>query len=186
MVSIERTGYDSSNDPSAGFQKQHISASDHLLFNTNKRNVYSATQLEMFNLFCRYVCTAKRIFQWRRSRFYRERYDLTAYTADANALIRFISDLFPHMNEAWNRSENIGIRAIFFPCLHCRGPCPICATWEEKHWNWVTWTMQCKCGLKARTHRDKFRARYLQTFNASWLNKGRQCECAHRREKRHA
>ncbi len=115
VVSIERTDYDSSNDPSTGFQKQHISASDHLLFNTNKRNVYSATQLEMFNLFCRYVCTAKRIFQWRRSPFYRERYDLTAYTADANARIRFISDLFPHMNETWNRSENIGIRAIFFP-----------------------------------------------------------------------
>ncbi len=39
--------------------------------------------------------------------------------------------------------------------------------------------------LKARTHRDKFRARYSPTFNASWLNKGRQCECA-RCEKRHA
>ncbi len=40
--------------------------------------------------------------------------------------------------------------------------------------------------LKARTHWDEFRARYSPTFNASWLNKGRQCECAHRREKRHA
>ncbi len=40
--------------------------------------------------------------------------------------------------------------------------------------------------LKARTHRDEFRARYSPTFNASWLNKGRQCECAHRHEKRHA
>ncbi len=37
--------------------------------------------------------------------------------------------------------------------------------------------------LKARTHRDEFHARYSPTFNASWLNKGRQCECAHRREK---
>ncbi len=33
--------------------------------------------------------------------------------------------------------------------------------------------------LKARTHRDEFRVRYSPTFNASWLNKGRQCECAH-------
>ncbi len=40
--------------------------------------------------------------------------------------------------------------------------------------------------LKAHTHRDEFRARYSLSFNASWLNKGRQCECAHRREKRHA
>ncbi len=40
--------------------------------------------------------------------------------------------------------------------------------------------------IKARTHRDEFRARYSPTFNASWLNKGRQCECAHRHEKRHA
>ncbi len=39
--------------------------------------------------------------------------------------------------------------------------------------------------LKARTHRDEFRACYSPTFNASWLNKGRQCECAHRREKCH-
>ncbi len=40
--------------------------------------------------------------------------------------------------------------------------------------------------LKARTHRDEFHLRYSTKFNASWLNKGRQCECAHRREKRHA
>ncbi len=30
--------------------------------------------------------------------------------------------------------------------------------------------------LKARTHLAEFRARYSPTFNASWLNKGRQCE----------
>ncbi len=47
------------------------------------------------------------------------------------ARIWFISDLFPHMNEAWNRSENIGIHVIF-SCLHSRGPYPICATREEK------------------------------------------------------
>ncbi len=32
----------------------------------------------------------------------------------------------------------------------------------------------------------KFHAWYSPMFNASWLNKGRQCECAHRRKKRHA
>ncbi len=31
-------------------------------------------------------------------------------------------------------------------------------------------------GLKARTNLAEFRARYSPTFNASWLNKGRQCE----------
>uniref|UniRef100_A0A8C7ZG40 Ig-like domain-containing protein n=1 Tax=Oryzias sinensis TaxID=183150 RepID=A0A8C7ZG40_9TELE len=40
--------------------------------------------------------------------------------------------------------------------------------------------------LKARTHRDEFRPRYSQTFNASSLKKGHECECAHRLEKRHA
>ncbi len=40
--------------------------------------------------------------------------DLPAYTAGANAHIRFISDYFPHMNEARNRSENIGIHVGFF------------------------------------------------------------------------
>ncbi len=44
-------------------------------------------------------------------------------------------------------------------------------------------TLNVPFNLKARTHRDEFRARYSQTFNASWLNKGRQCECAQRRKK---
>ncbi len=57
--------------------------------------------------------------------------DLSAYMADANAHIRVISDLFPHMNKARNRSENIGIHALF-SCLHVRGSFPICAMWEEK------------------------------------------------------
>ncbi len=52
-------------------------------------------------------------------------------------------------------------------------------TWEENR-------MGKMSSLKARTHRDEFRARYSPTFNASWLNKGRQCECAHRHEKRNA
>ncbi len=46
--------------------------------------------------------------------------------------------------------------------------------------------VQCELGIKACTHRDEFCAWYSPKFNASWLNKGRQCECAHRREKRHA
>ncbi len=54
---------------------------------------------------------------------------MTDYTAGASARIRFISALFPHMNEAWNRLEKI--HAIF-SCLHGRGRYPICATWEKK------------------------------------------------------
>ncbi len=38
---------------------------------------------------------------------------LTGQYPDANASIRFISDLFPHMNEAWNQSENVGIRVLY-------------------------------------------------------------------------
>ncbi len=64
----------------------------------------------------------------------------SAYMADANAHIRFISDLFPHMNEAWNQSENLGIH-VFFSCLHVHGSYQIYATWEEKNGNLVTWTV---------------------------------------------
>ncbi len=84
---------------SAWFQKQHISASDRLLFNTNKQNEYSATQLEMYHLLQVYLyhkMLQKLIFRWRRIRIYRAISDLTAFTAGANARIRFISDLFPH------------------------------------------------------------------------------------------
>ncbi len=123
----------SSNEHSAWFQKQHISASDHLLFNTNEQNEYSVTQLEMFHLLhvCIPKCLKKTLLLNYVGVAFRGISDLSAYTAGANARIRFISDLFPHMNEAWNRSENIGIHAIF-SCLHSRGPYPICATWEEK------------------------------------------------------
>ncbi len=60
-------------------------------------------------------------FQQLASHIYRGISDLSAYTTGANARIRFISDLVPHMNEAWNWSENIGIHAIF-SCLHGHGP----------------------------------------------------------------
>ncbi len=128
--------------------KAKHSASDRLLFKqTNKIN----TLLQRCFICYRYVSTPEMFkknltFQWRRSCIYRGISDLTAYTTGANAHIQFISNLFPHMNEAWNRSENIRIH-VTFSCLHGRGPYPICATWEEKNRNWVTWTMQCKCGL---------------------------------------
>ncbi len=51
-----------------------------------------------------------------------------------------------YMNEAWNRSQNIWMHE-FFPCLHCHRTRPICATHEQKHWNWVTFNWQCKRGL---------------------------------------
>ncbi len=49
----------------------------------------------------------------------------------ALAHIRFISDLFPHMNEAWIRSRYIRMHA-FFSCLHCHRTDPICVTYEQK------------------------------------------------------
>ncbi len=124
----------SSKEHSGWFQKQHISASDRLLFNTNKQNEYSATQLEMYHLLQVYLyhkMLQKLIFRWRRIRIYWGISDLTAFTAGANARIRFISDLFPPMNEAWNRSKIIGIH-VTCSCLQGRGLDPICATWEDK------------------------------------------------------
>ncbi len=103
-------------------------------FNTNKQNEYSATQLKRFHLLqvCLYRETFQKLtFRWCMSRIYRGISDLTAYTAGTKAHIRFISDLFPHMNEAWNRSENIGIH-VTFSCLHGRRPYPICVTCEDK------------------------------------------------------
>ncbi len=113
------------------------------LTQTNKKNTL-VTQLEMFHLL--QVCLYHEMFQkltfrWRRSCIYRGISDLTAYTAGVNARIRFISDLCPHMNEAWNRSENIRIH-VNCSCINCRGPYSTCATWEEQNLNWVTWTMQ--------------------------------------------
>ncbi len=81
------------------FQRQSA-----LLFNTNKWNEYSATQLEMFHLWqvCLYLKMFKKLtFQWRRSRIYMEKPDLTD---------------------------------LIFLCLHGQGPYLICATWEEKNW----------------------------------------------------
>ncbi len=89
---------------STWFQKQHISASERLLFNTNERNEYSATQLEMFHLLQAYLYRKmfqKRTFRWRRSRIYGGISDLTAYTAGVNARIRFIPDYF----HIWMRPE---------------------------------------------------------------------------------
>ncbi len=73
----------SSKEHSGWFQKQHISASDRLLFNTNKQNEYSATQLEMYHLLQVYLyhkMLQKLIFRWRRIRIYWGISDLTAFT----------------------------------------------------------------------------------------------------------
>ncbi len=84
---------------------------------------------------------------------YRGISELSTYTAGANACIRFISDLFPHMNEAWNRSENIWRIHVNFFCFFFL----LTQSWVisdlchmgGKNRNWVTWTMQCKCSLSA-------------------------------------
>ncbi len=43
-----------------------------------------------------------------------EKPDLTAYTAGANARIRFISDLFPHMNKGLKPIVEYWNPCIFF------------------------------------------------------------------------
>ncbi len=79
--------------------------------------------------------------------------DLPVYMTVALAHIRFISDLFPHMNEARIRSRYIRMHA-FFSRLHCHRTDPICVTYEQKigigsHFvNWVTKTANLSCGIK--------------------------------------
>jgi len=55
--------------------------------------------------------------------------NLSTYMADANAPIRFILDLFPHLNEY-----------IFFFFLHTCSWVISCVP-HGRNWNWVTWTM---------------------------------------------
>ena len=49
----------------------------------------------------------------------------------ALADIRLLSDLFPHMIEARNGSENIRFN-VLFSCLHIHNTYPIYATCEQK------------------------------------------------------
>ncbi len=58
----------------------------------------------------------------------------------------------------------------FFSCLHGRGPYPICATWEEKNRNWVTWTMQCAASLSQRSLYCLYRQEHVQTVTAQQNN----------------
>ncbi len=83
-------------------------------------------------------------FQWCMARIHWGTSNLSAYMADANARIQFISDLFPHTNEAWNQSENIGIHMLF-SCLHVHESYPICATWEQ---NIGIWSLE-QCNINA-------------------------------------
>lgn len=55
----------------------------------------------------------------------------SVYTTDALAEIWFISDLTPHIQEAWIQSDNNWFHILFF-CLHVHVTDQICATWEEK------------------------------------------------------
>ncbi len=60
--------------------------------------------------------------------------DLPVYMTVALAHIWFISDLLPHMNEAWNRSRNIQMHVFFLlSCsLHGHRTHPISVTYEKK------------------------------------------------------
>ncbi len=116
-----------------------------------------------------YVCTAKckktkLTFQWCHN--YRGISDVSSYTAGANARCFHI----------WMRPETdlrISESMRFFSWLHGRGPFPICATWEEINQIWVTWTMQCKCGLSDPTtvaYETKDRAQGpLFVWTGTWL-----------------
>ncbi len=60
--------------------------------------------------------------------------------------ILVISDLFPHMNEAWNVSEKIWFHVCFsclYVLIHIRF-----VPHDGKKWDWVTWTVWCKSSLR--------------------------------------
>ncbi len=87
-------------------------------------------------------------------------------TRKAQMHIWFISDLFPHMNEAWNRSDNIGIDAIF-PAYTVVGHVP---HGREENQNRVTWTMQCKCGLNDLPDWDSRKIFIVEPWNVCQLD----------------
>ncbi len=72
--------------------------------------------------------------------------DLPVYMTVALAHIRFISDLFPHMNEAWIRSRYIWMHAFFFLFTLSQNRSDLCHIWAKNR-NWVTFNWQCKRGL---------------------------------------
>ncbi len=108
----------SSNEHSAWFQKQHISELDRLLLNKQTKLIlcYSTRDVSFVTgMSVPRNVLKKKLFNDVGVAFTGE-YLICPLTRQVqNARIRFISDLFPHMNEAWNRSENIGIHVIFFP-----------------------------------------------------------------------
>lgn len=102
------------------------------------------------------------LFQWRTTCIDWGISDLSTNMADTNAHIQFVSDLFLHMKEAWNRS--IGIY-VCFTCLHICGAYPICHMGQKKkNRNWVIWTMKCKCGRDLSTSRLKVVPLYYHGF----------------------
>ncbi len=56
---------------------------------------------------------------------------LAGHTQSDMTRIRFILDVFPHMDEAWIGSWNLRFH-VFFHCLHVHGTDPIYARWEAK------------------------------------------------------
>ncbi len=70
------------------------------------------------------------------------------------------------MNEAWNRSDNIGIDAIF-PAYTVVGHVP---HGREENQNRVTWTMQCKCGLNDLPDWDSRKIFIVEPWNVCQLD----------------
>lgn len=84
---------------------------------------------------------------------------MSTYTADTNAHIRFISHLFLHMNEAWNRSENILI-LLLFPAYTIVGNIQSVPQRRVKFQ-----IMQCKLGLTSSHQLD-----YCELYQFSSLD----------------
>jgi len=81
------------------------------------------------------------LFQWCMIPIDRGISDLSIYMDSTNTHIRFTPDLFLQINEAWTRSENIGV-CLFFQLICLSVKSDLCHIGGgKKKRNWVTWTM---------------------------------------------
>ncbi len=110
------------------------STQHHFLFNTNKQNEYSATQLERFHLLPVYVCTAK---CYKNTLFD----DVGVTFIGGYPICPLTRQAQMHVSDSYLifSTYEWGLKPIWeyrnpcdFSCLHGRGPYPICATWEDK------------------------------------------------------
>ncbi len=119
-----------------------------------------------------YVCTAK---CFKKTNFligvaFTGEYPIWPLTRQAQMHVSDSYLIYFHIRMRPETDRRISESMRFFSCLHGRGPYPICATWEEKNRNWVTWTMQCAASLSQRSLYCLYRQEHVQTVTAQQNN----------------